>query len=118
MKNHHTAIRAALAGLLLATTFAATNAGAKVPVGACVQSCHQSRQACALECVAESECGLTYRAAHSGCVASTLPRTPERHNCFQQCDQQRTTCRADLKACKTGCGTDFQTCKDDCSMGG
>ena len=71
-----------------------------------------------LECVAESECALTYRAAHAGCVASTLPRTPELQSCFLQGNQQRTACRADLHACKTACGMDFQTCKDDCRMGG
>jgi hypothetical protein len=118
MKTHPKAIGSALAGLLLATTFAGASARAEVPVPPCVQSCQQTRQACGLQCVAENECGLVYRAGHAACIASTLPRTPARKSCVQECNGQLKACRADLKTCKTSCGTDFQSCREDCGMGG
>lgn len=116
MTSHQTAIRAAFAGLLLATTLAGASAHAKVPDPECVKSCHQVRRACVLECAADNMCGMEYRVGRAECVVDTLPGAA-RQDCFQGCSAHRTACRANIVSCKTTCGQDFISCRNDCGVG-
>lgn len=114
MKTHRTAIKATLAGLLLATACSVSLARAGVPDAECVAGCRQMRHAGMLQCAADNDCGTQFKLARSYCVALTAPG-PERRACYEVIRAQRTECRTDAKACKQDCGGEYDGCRSACS---
>jgi len=114
MKNHQTAIRAAFAGLLLATTLVGSRGHALVPNPPCVASAQQARRACRLDCV-PAICNMAYRAWRAQCVTDT-PQGPPRQECFAHCKAELATCQSGVRSCKAACDQQFRRDKQDCQM--
>ncbi len=115
MNIHHRAIKATLAGLLLATTFGASSALANVRNRGCVSACRQMRHACVLECTAEANCGMHYKLFRAQCVADTLPGD-DRQVCFHDAGSDRFGCQTNVKSCKAECVQEFDSCRDTCGV--